>query len=277
MTGFYLTPIGKLIIEDIDESDYDFQNLTFKRGRNEKRYEDFKNKIARLLFEIDKKDCKIIAALFALQKGPMEFVKMSDLIMKLVELGMDPVQKLHEKEIRPDKFAKLVGYKLKSGSRLKEVLRYYNDFNLIIYRRNEILLNTEKINTLPQLNLKSFKDISNSEFFTALNKVYDLLLENKTDKLKDPYLPIIPKLQRMVCYELKTTPDTFKEIIKGFPTLFNNRQIVLSPARKPVKKDEFIERLGRKRYFLRKGNVVDEERVYRTILRDWQEGRIRIK
>ena len=40
--------------------------------------------------------------------------------------------------------------------------------------------------------------------------------------------------------------------------------------------DEFIEKLGRKRCFLKKGNLVDDERVYRMILKDWQEGRIRI-
>lgn len=37
-----------------------------------------------------------------------------------------------------------------------------------------------------------------------------------------------------------------------------------------------IERLGRKKGFLGKGGVVDEDRTARLILRDWQEGRIRV-
>ena len=37
-----------------------------------------------------------------------------------------------------------------------------------------------------------------------------------------------------------------------------------------------IEELGRKRGFLVKGGVVDEDRTARLILRDWQEGRIRV-
>ena len=37
-----------------------------------------------------------------------------------------------------------------------------------------------------------------------------------------------------------------------------------------------IEQLGRKRNFLRKGGVVDEDRTSRTIIKDWQEGRIRL-
>ena len=38
-----------------------------------------------------------------------------------------------------------------------------------------------------------------------------------------------------------------------------------------------IEELGRKRGFLIKGGVVDEDRTARIILRDWQEGRIRVR
>jgi ribosome biogenesis GTPase A len=38
-----------------------------------------------------------------------------------------------------------------------------------------------------------------------------------------------------------------------------------------------IEELGRKKGFLGKGGVVDEDRTARLILRDWQEGRIRVK
>ncbi len=40
--------------------------------------------------------------------------------------------------------------------------------------------------------------------------------------------------------------------------------------------NDFIEKLGRKKRFLLKGNVVDEDRTLRVILRDWQEGNIRI-
>lgn len=41
--------------------------------------------------------------------------------------------------------------------------------------------------------------------------------------------------------------------------------------------EEFIEQLGRKKNFIFKGNVVDEERIFRMILKDWQEGKIRIE
>ena len=40
--------------------------------------------------------------------------------------------------------------------------------------------------------------------------------------------------------------------------------------------EALIERLGRKKGFLGKGGTVDEDRTARVILRDWQEGKIRV-
>jgi ribosome biogenesis GTPase A len=40
--------------------------------------------------------------------------------------------------------------------------------------------------------------------------------------------------------------------------------------------ESFIEKLGRKNNFLTKGNKIDIDRTCRKVLRDWQEGRIRL-
>ena len=40
--------------------------------------------------------------------------------------------------------------------------------------------------------------------------------------------------------------------------------------------ETLIEQLGRKKNFLKKGGVVDDDRTSRQIIRDWQEGRIRV-
>lgn len=40
--------------------------------------------------------------------------------------------------------------------------------------------------------------------------------------------------------------------------------------------DEFIEELGKKKNFLKKGGLVDEDRTCKMIIRDWQEGKIRL-
>ncbi len=39
--------------------------------------------------------------------------------------------------------------------------------------------------------------------------------------------------------------------------------------------EEFIEKLGRKMNFLKKGGLVDDKKTARKVLRDWQEGRIK--
>jgi len=39
--------------------------------------------------------------------------------------------------------------------------------------------------------------------------------------------------------------------------------------------EDFFEKLGRKMNFLRKGNMIDEEKTARKVLRDWQEGKIK--
>ncbi len=40
--------------------------------------------------------------------------------------------------------------------------------------------------------------------------------------------------------------------------------------------DLFLEKLGRKKHFLKKGNEIDTNRTARLILKDWQTGRIRV-
>ena len=40
--------------------------------------------------------------------------------------------------------------------------------------------------------------------------------------------------------------------------------------------DDLIEQIGKKKGFLGKGGVVDEDRAARLVLRDWQEGKIRV-
>ena len=42
------------------------------------------------------------------------------------------------------------------------------------------------------------------------------------------------------------------------------------------KADELIEKLGRRLNYLKKGNLVDDGRTARHILREWQEGKIRV-
>jgi hypothetical protein len=41
--------------------------------------------------------------------------------------------------------------------------------------------------------------------------------------------------------------------------------------------ETFIEELGKKKHLLKKGGIVDEDKTARSILKDWQEGKIKLK
>jgi len=61
------------------------------------------------------------------------------------------------------------------------------------------------------------------------------------------------------------------DLVKEFPLIFDKFYKISSGGNAEL----LIEKLGRKKSFLKKGNEVDEDRTARLILKDWQEGRIR--
>jgi ribosome biogenesis GTPase A len=69
-------------------------------------------------------------------------------------------------------------------------------------------------------------------------------------------------------------PDlTLNEIMKEEPDIFDKYYGVDSNG----EIDVLLDKLGKKWNFLRKGGEVDTERTARRILKDWQEGKIRVK
>ncbi|MCK9595880.1 50S ribosome-binding GTPase [Candidatus Pacearchaeota archaeon] len=60
-------------------------------------------------------------------------------------------------------------------------------------------------------------------------------------------------------------------LVREYPLVFDKFYDISSEGDAEV----LIEKLGRKSGFLKKGNEVDEDKTARTILKDWQEGRIR--
>lgn len=60
-------------------------------------------------------------------------------------------------------------------------------------------------------------------------------------------------------------------IVKEYPLVFDKFYKVSSKGDAEI----LIEKLGRQKGFLKKGNEVNEDRTARFILRDWQEGKIR--
>ena len=73
------------------------------------------------------------------------------------------------------------------------------------------------------------------------------------DKVKEP---------EMIVYRL----------IKQYPGVFEKFYSIQAGGDSEV----LIEKLGRKKHILKKGNLVDNDRVARMILKDFQDGKIRI-
>jgi len=71
--------------------------------------------------------------------------------------------------------------------------------------------------------------------------------------------------------QVKNPTIVVSDIAKEFPKVFDNFYDIDSEGDSEI----LVEKLGRKKGILKKGNEVDEDRTARLILKDWQEGRIR--
>jgi hypothetical protein len=71
--------------------------------------------------------------------------------------------------------------------------------------------------------------------------------------------------------QVKNPAMVVSDLIKEFPKVFDDFYNIDSEGDSEI----LVEKLGRKKGILKKGNEVDEDRTSRLILKDWQEGRIR--
>ena len=71
-------------------------------------------------------------------------------------------------------------------------------------------------------------------------------------------------------YSRTKNPElVLSEMMKEMPGILEKHYEVITDG-----DDEFIEELGKRLHFFKKGGVVDEDRVARKVLKDWQEGKI---
>jgi hypothetical protein len=74
-------------------------------------------------------------------------------------------------------------------------------------------------------------------------------------------------------YDKVKDPDFFvAEIMKCYPGVFENFYGIKANGDSEM----LIEELGRKRHLIKRGNEVDIDRTARTILKDWQDGKIKV-
>jgi len=71
--------------------------------------------------------------------------------------------------------------------------------------------------------------------------------------------------------QVKNPEIVVSDLIREFPSVLEKFYRINAEGDSEI----LIEKLGRQKGFLKKGNEVDEDKTARLILRDWQEGRIR--
>ena len=72
--------------------------------------------------------------------------------------------------------------------------------------------------------------------------------------------------------QVKNPEVVVSDLMKEYPMVFENFYSVSAGG----DSETLIEELGRKKGFLNKGNVVDEDKTARHVIKDWQRGKIKI-
>jgi hypothetical protein len=80
------------------------------------------------------------------------------------------------------------------------------------------------------------------------------------------------KLSARSYSQVKNPEIVVADLMKEFPLVFENFYKIQSKGNSEI----LIEELGRKKNFLKKGDQVDEDRTARLIIKNWQEGKIRV-
>lgn len=71
--------------------------------------------------------------------------------------------------------------------------------------------------------------------------------------------------------QIKNPEFIVSDLVREFPAVFDNFYKISSKGDAEI----LIEKLGRQKNILKKGNEVDEDKTAKLILKDWQEGKIR--
>ncbi len=80
------------------------------------------------------------------------------------------------------------------------------------------------------------------------------------------------KLSARSYSQVKNPEIIVSDLMKEFPSVFEDFYKIEAKGDSEI----LIEKLGKQKSFLKKGNKVNEDKTARMIIRDWQEGKIRV-
>ncbi|MBW6442301.1 50S ribosome-binding GTPase [Patescibacteria group bacterium] len=89
-------------------------------------------------------------------------------------------------------------------------------------------------------------------------------------EIGDKGMSKLPRIGAITWNKIKNPEMVVFRLTQQYPYLFEKHYKIEAKGNSEV----LIEKLGRKLNYLKKGNIVDEDRTSKRILRDWQEGKI---
>lgn len=189
--------------------------------------EAYLNKLGKILLDFDKEHNKIIETIEAERKDAGDFVSIVSLVIALGKVGIQACEKMDNLMPAEEEELKKYGIDYSKGSRLSDILKYYQFLNIIVRKENQVYLNSPRVRDIEsETVLKSADDISATRFFDELYEEYKREIENK----EGPYVPIWPHIRDNVCKKLAISEKDFVRKLASLPTVIKDKQIHLAHA-----------------------------------------------
>jgi hypothetical protein len=208
--------------------------------------EGYLRKLGKVLLDFDRRNNKVIETIEALRKTPGGFVSIVSLIIGLHKKSIDASEKMVNLTEEEEKRLKESGIAHSEGSRLSDLLKYYQFFDIIITRGSDVYLNTPRLKEIDdELLLRSLDSISDGEFFGALVTAYEMV---KGNERTGAYVPIWPHVRDRVCNELNISHGDFARKLASLPMVMGTKQIHLAHPGRGRPKYQLTE-LGKEYYY----------------------------
>ncbi|MBA7596458.1 hypothetical protein ES703_03430 [subsurface metagenome] len=193
----------------------------------EKQGEDYYlKKLGKVLINFSKNNGKIIETIERIRKRPGDFVSIVSLVIALHKIGVKAGEKIKNPSLVEKKELEKNGIDYSAGSRLSDLLKYYQFSNMIMRNGNQIYLNSPWIKDIEKEDvLTSVNKIADEKFFSVLYTAYKS--ETRSGR---GYVPIWPHIRDYVCKELEISHVDFVRKLTSLPATIKGRQIHLAHA-----------------------------------------------
>jgi len=201
-------------------------------------------KLGKILIDFDKKNNKIIETIEGTMDSPGDLVSIVSLIIALHKIGIEASEKITNPSPEDERELKRYGIDYSKGSRLSDLLKYYQFSYIIVRKGDKIYLNVPRVRDIEKEEiLTPASQISKLQFFKALLTVY-----KANTRSMGSYVPIWPHVRDSVCKELRISDKDFVGILASLPPIIEGNQIHLAHPGKG-RPEVQLTRIGKSIYY----------------------------